>query len=216
MAKVYMYVMSRDFGFAPNPFHGVCTLATCKPTIRRVAQVGDWVLGLGGLRLKAFDRCIYAMQVDETMTFDEYWEHPDHLRKRPVRIGTRKTMVGDNIYHRDRIGGGWLQADSHHSRPDGAPEPLNVSTDTGADRVLLSHRFIYYGREAVPIPSDILDAMGYFAVRSHRTFKTDDCAPLLEWLTGEMRGRVGWIVADPFDFEHSFARYSPDRNRIVA
>ncbi len=28
----------RDYGFAPNPFHGICTLATCKPVIRRVAR----------------------------------------------------------------------------------------------------------------------------------------------------------------------------------
>lgn len=216
MPKVYMYVMSRDFGFAPNPFHGVCTLAACKPTIRRVAQVGDWVLGLGGRRLEAFDRCIYAMRVDETLTFDEYWEHPDHRCKRPVRTGTRKTLVGDNIYRRDRVGGGWLQADSHHSRPDGTPDPMNVATDTRADRVLLSRRFIYYGRAAVPIPPEILDAIGYFQVRSHRTFESGNCLPLLGWLADEMRGRVGHVLADPFDFEHGAARYSPELNRIVA
>ena len=35
MSRVYMYVVDRDFGFAPNPFHGVRTLATCKPPIRK-------------------------------------------------------------------------------------------------------------------------------------------------------------------------------------
>ena len=47
MTKVYMYVVDRDFGFAPNPFHGFCTLATCKPRTRRVAKVGDWIVGMG-------------------------------------------------------------------------------------------------------------------------------------------------------------------------
>nr|WP_269667332.1 hypothetical protein [Polaromonas naphthalenivorans] len=27
--------MTHDSGFAPNPFHGTLTLATCKPGIRR-------------------------------------------------------------------------------------------------------------------------------------------------------------------------------------
>ena len=33
----------RDYGFAPNPYFGYCTLATCKPVIRRCAGVGDWI-----------------------------------------------------------------------------------------------------------------------------------------------------------------------------
>ena len=32
---VYEYVMTSDSGFAPNPFHGTCTLACCKPRIRK-------------------------------------------------------------------------------------------------------------------------------------------------------------------------------------
>lgn len=32
--KVICYVIPFDSGFAPNPFHGICTLATCKPKVR--------------------------------------------------------------------------------------------------------------------------------------------------------------------------------------
>ncbi|WP_171031592.1 hypothetical protein [Eubacterium sp. BSD2780061688b_171218_H5] len=32
---VYEYVMKCDTGFAPNPFYGTCTLACCKPRIRK-------------------------------------------------------------------------------------------------------------------------------------------------------------------------------------
>ena len=32
---IYEYVMTDDTGFAPNPFYGICTLACCKPVIRR-------------------------------------------------------------------------------------------------------------------------------------------------------------------------------------
>lgn len=31
---------------APNPDHGIVSLATCKPTIRSTAQIGDWVIGV--------------------------------------------------------------------------------------------------------------------------------------------------------------------------
>jgi hypothetical protein len=43
--------VARDYGFAPNPFFGVCTLATCKPKIRKAAAIGDWVVGTGSSRL---------------------------------------------------------------------------------------------------------------------------------------------------------------------
>ena len=39
--------MTRDYGFAPNPFFGFCTLANCKPKIRKSANVGDWIIGTG-------------------------------------------------------------------------------------------------------------------------------------------------------------------------
>src|SRR5580704_1500930 len=84
MSKVYIYVVDRDFGFAPNPFHGYCTLATCKPQIRARAQLGDWVIGMGGARLKATGRCVFAMRITETLSFNDYWFRPEHLDKRPV------------------------------------------------------------------------------------------------------------------------------------
>lgn len=39
--KLFSYVVAREYGFAPNPFFGWCTLATCKPKIRVTAEVGD-------------------------------------------------------------------------------------------------------------------------------------------------------------------------------
>src|SRR5712692_10528871 len=48
--KLYSYVVARDYGFAPNPFFGFCTLATCKPEIRKAAAIDDWVIGTGSKR----------------------------------------------------------------------------------------------------------------------------------------------------------------------
>lgn len=37
---LYSYVIKRDYGFAPNPFENICSLATCKPQIRERALEG--------------------------------------------------------------------------------------------------------------------------------------------------------------------------------
>jgi len=75
------------------------------------------------------------MRVTEKITFDEYWANPAYLDKKPIRNGSKKMMVGDNIYHRDATGH-WHQADSHHSNADGSVNPHNLSKDTKTDKVL--------------------------------------------------------------------------------
>src|SRR5678816_873168 len=44
--RIYRYIVRVDSGAAPNPFGGWCSLAICKPAIRRTAQRGDWIIGL--------------------------------------------------------------------------------------------------------------------------------------------------------------------------
>lgn len=78
MARIHSYVVRYDSGFAPNPFYGYCTLATCKPNIRKGADIGDWVVGSGSndRNVRRGGHLVYAMRVTETMTFDEYgWIH---------------------------------------------------------------------------------------------------------------------------------------------
>ena len=149
--RLYSYVVVRDFGFAPNPFYGVCTLATCKPQIRRTAQVGDWVIGTGSKQHGRQRQLVYAMKVSETMTFDEYWDDPRFECKKPNLSGSRKQAFGDNVYHREA--GRWLQADSHHSCPGGRPNPNNVRRDTSADKVLAAEHFVYFGSKRQEIPA---------------------------------------------------------------
>ena len=149
--RVYSYIVARDFGFAPNPFFGWCTLATCKPVIRRTARVGDWILGSGSADKGRSGRAIYAMRVQETMTFGAYWADPRFARKRADLRASQKIAFGDNIYRPDD-GGGWSQLDSHHSLHDGNPNPLNVVADTATDRVLVSQDFIYWGGDGPAVP----------------------------------------------------------------
>ncbi|HEB8848460.1 TPA: hypothetical protein R1A68_005502, partial [Klebsiella pneumoniae] len=88
-SHLYVYAITRDFGFAPNPFHGSCTLATCKPGIRKSAKVGDWILGVGGANLKsAKKKCILLMKVSEKISFNGYWEDTRFSLKKPARNGS--------------------------------------------------------------------------------------------------------------------------------
>lgn len=215
MAKVYIYVVARDFGFAPNPFNGVCTLATCKPKIRGVAKEGDWVVGMGGRDLGATGKCIYFMRVTGTMSFNEYWAHPDFKSKRPARNGSRMTMLGDNIYHRESEDDSWTQENSHHSREDGTPERWNVANDTSKDRILYSTSFVYFGKDAPDVPKEILEEIGYENARNHRTFADWQCQPLMEWLAKQGAGNWNMVLADPFQFHQSGARYSKETDRVA-
>jgi hypothetical protein len=186
--KVYSYVLARDFGFAPNPFHGVCTLATCKPVLRRVAAVGDWLIATGArTKYRLQGHLMYAMQVDETLTFDAYWGDCRFLRKRPVLNGSLQQVYGDNIYHRVR--GKWVQADSHHSLAAGRTNVTNLEKDTSTDRVLMARRFAYFGSEARPIPPR-LRQFGREAedvccpARNHRVLSPELAKAFLDWLVG--------------------------------
>jgi hypothetical protein len=154
--KLHSYVVARDFGFAPNPFFGVCTLATCKPRIRSAAAIGDWVLGTGSKRRKREKHVVFAMRVTGAMTFEKYWADPRFQTKKPNLRGSKKQAFGDNIYSRNPRTGVWWQADSHHSLKDGSPNMSNVVADTGANRVLFSDDFIYWGGSGPQLPAKFL------------------------------------------------------------
>ena len=152
MPSLYSYVVDRDYGFAPNPFHGFCTLATCKPVIRRVAQVEDWIVGTGSAYRNRTGHIVYAMRVSEAIDFHKYWSDPRFRSKRPNLRGSRKQAFGDNIYHKDPGTGLWLQEDSHHCQKDGMPNARNVDSDTQTDRVLIGEEFTYWGGSGPQIP----------------------------------------------------------------
>ena len=153
MPKLYSYVVARDFGFAPNPFYGFCTLATCKPRIRKAAQVGDWIIGTGSKSKGRKRHIVYAMCVNEVMSFNEYWQDPRFHQKRPDMYASISKAFGDNIYYRDNTSNEWIQIDSHHSYECGKPNLKNLCHDTKIDRVLISDDFIYWGGSGPQIPT---------------------------------------------------------------
>ena len=74
----FRYRMDHDYGFAPNPFWGTLTLATCKAQIRKnhTLAVGDWIVGLGSKAMGNVGKVVYVAQVDEVISFDNYWNDP--------------------------------------------------------------------------------------------------------------------------------------------
>ena len=146
MARLYSYIVRYDTGFAPNPFHGYCTLASCKHRIRGAADVGDWIIGTGSKSRQRDGYLVYAMRVTETMSFDEYWKDPRFQNKKPVKNSDGERACGDNIYYRDPTTNQLCQMTGyfHHA--------CDMTRDTKADRVLISDDFIYWGKDGPPLP----------------------------------------------------------------
>ena len=196
---LFSYVVARDYGFAPNPFGEFCTLATCKPDVRRFAQVSDWVVGTGSAKWKRKGYLVYAMKVAETMTFDEYWSDPRFDYKKPNLRASKKHAFGDNIYHRVR--NTWRQENSHHSLADGSPNPRNIRNDTQVNRVLVATEFAYWGGSGPEIPEKLRDYQGHDLCigRGYKKhFPTDMEASFTAWyLSLQARG----CLARPLDWK---------------
>lgn len=181
MGRLYSYVVQHDHGFAPNPFWGMCTLANCKPQIRKRADVGDLVIGTGSADLGASGHLVYWMRVKEIALFDVYWSDPRFARKKPNMRGSMMHRYGDNIYWTGPDGT-FQQLDSFHSEDDGSLSAANRERDTGTtEKVLISNEFAYYGKSAPPIPEHLR-----FVVKKgpgHKCrFADDERSALEAWL----------------------------------
>lgn len=189
---LHTYVLRHDSGFAPNPSHGYCTLATCKPNIRSSAEVGDWVVGTGSLsKNDREERLLYAMRVDEVLTYDEYFSDERFEFKKPLS-GKKYDENGDNIYYTSKSIDGeqyhvedgttyfrtetpsndelvftdqseFVQVDNPHHPYD------HIDNDTkhepSRNAVLVSTHFWYFGEKEVLMPED--DDLRNHVIRSY-------------------------------------------------
>jgi len=146
----FSYKLIHDYGFAPNPFHGFCTLATCKPHVRNSANMGDWIIGTGAITTRLQNRLIYIMQVSDKITFDEYWGGDRYQIKKPILNSSLVRMHGDNIYHKD-LDGIWHQSNSQHSNSDGSVNAFNMKRDLSCNYVLIGDHFFYFGNKNISV-----------------------------------------------------------------
>lgn len=152
----FRYKLDHDYGFAPNPFHGTLSLATCKSQLRSNSNLhlGDWVVGLGSVSMGNLHHIIFVMQVDEIITFDQYWNDPRFECKKAVITGSLVQMYGDNVYHTDMSKGRIIQEYCAHSKTDGRTNGKHWRRDVSGKNVLLSNHFYYFGANAPLIPEE--------------------------------------------------------------
>lgn len=179
--RLFSYTIPFDDGAAPNPFRGMCTLAICKPAIRRVAQIGDWIVGLGSVAAPSGDlrgRLVYAMHVEEVISVREYdlraqyeWQHriPD------VASLDLSERLGDCIYD---------FCDSTEPRQRASVHgPENEERDLSGRNVLISRDFYYFGSRAIQLPRPLLGLCQQ--TQGHRSTANDALfEPFVTWIRG--------------------------------
>jgi len=178
MNKAIGYKMTHDTGFAPNPFHGTLTLATCKPAIRRTRVKDDWVAGFASKALVQNARVhgvsipygglVYLMQLtEEPLELAAYFNDVRFFNKRPVLDSNDAELrSGDNIYWRD-ADGLYRQVPNNSHRPGDGPH------DTSGKNALVSTRFWYFGRNCF-VPLGGWKALMGSELSSGRTFYCPD------------------------------------------
>lgn len=208
--KLYKYVITRDFGFAPNPYYGYCTLATCKPQIRHSAQIGDWVMAFGGKDTIANNKLVYIMKVSEKLTFNQYWNDERFNKKKPNFTKSRKACYGDNIYHRNDKLSEWIQENSHHSYENGETNFRNLNKDTSKDYVLISKKFWYFGNNACVLPENL-----QILIHHGRAYKIENdeklISSLIQWLESTYSDSINGVPFSLKDIDQ-LVRFKGDPN----
>ena len=172
--RLCSYVVVHDCGFAPNPFHGYCTLAACTPNHQGLRLgAGDWLLGNSSAATG--NRLIYAMRVTEVMDFDHYFREPRFAAKKARRTGWQN-KCGDNIYYRDELGQ-WRQALTFHHT-----EPGRLEKDTVHPQVYISDFFFYFGNQAPAVPAEF-GSLIRISQGCRCNHDSEIVAAFVEWLT---------------------------------
>ena len=164
MSNLFTYIITNDHGLAPNPFWGWCTLAVCSPNHQRSRvnvkgkdEEKDWIAGFTEKRFGY--KLIYAMEVDELIQMNAYFNDPRFEKKKPKMNGGWQERCGDNFYSQ-KSDGSWLQ----HENPFHSDESL-FKKDTRNPLVFVGRRFWYFGKNSKPIPKEFLPLVGGRSVR---------------------------------------------------
>lgn len=166
---LYCYKMRHDTGFAPNIDYDLLTLATCKPKIRKNAEIGFWISGWTSNIVydknntmckftDATQKLIYLARVTNKIRIEDYWKLYKNKRPQKIKIGKEKTdnscggkksvsnyiyNMGDNIYKPIKGRKGKFE-----QIPNGGGHgPDNIKRDLSGEFVLICTEFYYFGVE---------------------------------------------------------------------
>ncbi|MDP2646540.1 MAG: hypothetical protein Q8P24_16495 [Desulfobacterales bacterium] len=150
----FVYKMTTDNGGAPCVQDNLLTLAICKPVIRRVAKVGDWIFGFGG-NGELQNRLIYIAEVTGKLCGRIYYK--DYSKRRDAIYkwsGGRFTLRRTAVYH----------ADGNNINSDVGQYPGYKNA-----YVLLSDDFRYFGNTQYEYDENLLSYVNQNRMRPHRT-----------------------------------------------
>ena len=158
MPRLFSYKLTHDTGFAPNPFWGLLTLATCKPRIRLSKGTGDWIAGFTSKSLcgdpVGKERLVYLMEVTDKLSFRDYFNSPLYKKKIPDMTKSEGIfLAGDNIYRPLKKAVTPFNTFEQLENPNHGED--NKQRDLSGKFVLSSSNFFYFGREALEIPPNI-------------------------------------------------------------
>lgn len=178
--RLFSYKMTHDTGFAPNPFHGILTLANCKPCIRKCKKDGDWIAGFSSKELNGDktgkERLIYLMKVTDKISYNEYWNNPLYKLKKP-NLSSSHTIdkAGDNIYKPTKINAEFNTDFEQVSNKN--HNEKNKDHDLSGKYVLISECFYYFGSSPIEIDKEIRPTIpkgqSAHGVRTHEIEKTE-------------------------------------------
>lgn len=189
MTRIFRYILADDHGIAPCGDDGLITLATCKPTIRRTARRGDWVMGF---RPGSLERglVLWVGRIANILPHGEY------QRRHPARL--------DAVYHEND--------DGTFDRIDPAYHPTEKEKlrDLSAPVLVFDREASRYPRgTATPLPHDL----GHLAAdgRGHRVngVRVGDAVRLEAW----MRSLSGGDATSPTE-RRSCSVVVPERARL--
>lgn len=177
--RLFSYCLRYDDGAAPNPYWGVCTLVICKPAIRRTAEIGDWIAGLGSTNSPIGDistRLVYAILVTDKKTMEAYDKYctENYPNKIPVmRSRDYRLRMGDCIYNYSSGSNPVLRWSVHKEE--------NRKRDLEGEYALLSKHFYYFGDHPVPLPEGLFPII--HAARGHKSDANQPyIQPFIEWI----------------------------------
>jgi hypothetical protein len=179
MPRLFTYTIPIDDGAAPNPFQSMCTLAICKPGIRRVAKIDDWIAGLGSRNAPSGDLSgclVYAMRVESVLSLQKYDQ--EAATKWPHRIPNVQSpnlweRLGDCIYDYSK---------GNPSQRAGVHGSGNIETDLSGQNVLVSRDFYYLGSRPIRLPDYLLPIC--HQTQGHRS---DSNSPYLDQFVSWLR-----------------------------
>jgi hypothetical protein len=151
----------------------------CKPVIRRTAEIGDWIVGLGSANSPIGDistSVVYAMKVTNKLTMKEYDQFcRTYLPKKlpQQRSNDYRLQKGDCIYD---------YSTGHY--PEVRPAVHNEchrEHDLGGEYALLSKHFYYFGDQPVLLPKRLHPII--HRTQGHKSIQNEPYAEsFIDWI----------------------------------